>query len=163
MGAIFHLILLRIVLALDHFLYPQSQCQQDVCPAEISVSECELRRKFDVDGDGAGEDSRPWWKAFPVRILIGMTAVLSIFAVYWRFRAPKEDLPMAVRTPNYDSLPVLMYISQKALQKANQGLEWTIQSLEIDEDGDEAHAFLGPFLFSSTTNNGYDEKIPMKN
>eukprot|EP00466_Bigelowiella_natans_P018747 jgi/Bigna1/146027/aug1.107_g20735 len=71
----------------------------------------------------------------------------------------EEDEPSAiVAKPSRESLPLLMFISQKALQKANQGLDWAIMGLKKDEDGDAAHAFLGPFTFANSRQDSKNAK-----
>mmetsp|Transcript_28304 Transcript_28304/g.45533 ORF Transcript_28304/g.45533 Transcript_28304/m.45533 type:complete len:87 (-) Transcript_28304:386-646(-) len=83
--------------------------------------------------------------------------LLFLFLLYYRFR--EEDEPSAiVAKPSRESLPLLMFISQKALQKANQGLDWAIMGLKKDEDGDAAHAFLGPFTFANSRQDSKNAK-----
>mmetsp|Transcript_1102 Transcript_1102/g.1533 ORF Transcript_1102/g.1533 Transcript_1102/m.1533 type:complete len:156 (+) Transcript_1102:35-502(+) len=138
--------LISLCFALEGMSEAQS-CETNGFPLDVDAVKC----LPDVRGKAV---NKPWWHWQKLGALMAsLVACLVFFFTYRRCVSPSrdEETPL-VRKPDLASLPLLMYISQKALQKANQGLEWTSKRLREDEDGDSAHDFLGPFSFSSADN-----------
>mmetsp|Transcript_164 Transcript_164/g.424 ORF Transcript_164/g.424 Transcript_164/m.424 type:complete len:154 (-) Transcript_164:290-751(-) len=122
----------------------------EVCTEALSEGDmCTTVSRKDVRAEGVLGMLRILWSRAWVKLLLTLLAIFYgvHFLLRWNSSRPGNEIVVA-RAPAQENLPLLMYISTKALQKANQGLEWSMQRLITDEDGDRAHAFLGPFSFA---------------
>ena len=78
---------------------------------------------------------------YPVLALGGLLSLSSLAYMYYRYRTSPRPLPPAEQFHHRTLL------AQLATPRGRlQSLDWAVQALRWDEDGDCAHAFLGPFV-----------------
>jgi hypothetical protein len=76
-----------------------------------------------------------------------LSSVSAVCYLYYRYR--HRSAASSFPPSDFHSRPLLLQVRQGSAASRVQGLDWAVQSLQWDADGDCAHEFLGPFSFAA--------------
>ena len=81
-----------------------------------------------------------------------LSSVSAVCYLYYRYR--QRAAASSFSAADFHSRPLLLQLRQGGAASRVQGLDWAVQSLRWDADGDCAHDFLGPFVFAADSQSG---------